>query len=106
MRRMFSGDQFLPERTSRPAAEAGDQGPWNVFILNDDVTPMDFVIHILTTIFLLPGFNAAHIMYAAHLRGRAYVQTLPAPEALRRVGRARFAARLRSFPLEFALEAA
>jgi len=103
---MFSRDQFLPERASRPAPEAGDQGPWNVFILNDDVTPMDFVIHILMTIFLVPELSAAHVMYTAHLRGKAYVETLPAPEAVRRVGRARFAARLRSFPLEFSLEAA
>jgi ATP-dependent Clp protease adapter protein ClpS len=44
-------------------------------------------------------------MYSAHLNGKAYVQTLPRKEAQRRVGQARFSARLRGFPLEFSMEA-
>ncbi len=66
---------------------------------------MDFVVHVLTSIFELPSPNAEHVMYSAHLNGKAYVQTLPRREAQRRVGQARFAARLRGFPLEFSLEA-
>ena len=66
---------------------------------------MDFVVHVLTTIFQLPSPNAEQVMYAAHLNGKAYVQTLPRSEAQRRVGLARFAARLRGFPLEFSVEA-
>jgi ATP-dependent Clp protease adapter protein ClpS len=66
---------------------------------------MDFVVHVLVNVFLLPVINAQHVMFSAHLNGRAYVQTLPADEAQRRVGRACFAARLRRFPLQFSLEA-
>jgi ATP-dependent Clp protease adaptor protein ClpS len=94
-----------PEKTDSPFSREQDDGPWAVFIHNDDVTPMDFVVHILVTVFQLPTPNAAQVTYSAHLNGRAYVQTLPRLEASRRVGRARFAARLRGFPLEFSLEA-
>ena len=65
---------------------------------------MDFVVYILTTVFLVPSPNADHIMYAAHLNGISYVQTLPTEEAQRRIGKAHFAARLRGLPLTFSLE--
>ncbi len=85
--------------------EQTDEGPlYRVFIHNDEITPMDFVIHILMTIFLLPTANAAHTMYTAHINGQAYVQTLPKPEARRRINKARFAARLKGYPLEFSME--
>jgi ATP-dependent Clp protease adapter protein ClpS len=45
-----------------------------------------------------------NIMYTAHLNGAAYVQTLPRTEAKRRINKAHFAARLKSFPLEFSME--
>jgi len=81
------------------------EGPlYRVIIHNDNITPMDFVIHILTTIFLLPDANAAYIMYTAHLKGNAYVQTLPKPEAQKRINKAHFAARMKSYPLQFTME--
>jgi ATP-dependent Clp protease adaptor protein ClpS len=98
-------DQPLPERISRPERQAASDGPFRIFIHNDDVTPMDFVVHVLVGVFLLPVINAEQVTYAAHLNGRAYVQTLPADEARRRIGQACFAARLRQFPLQFSMEA-
>ena len=65
---------------------------------------MDFVVHVLVSVFLLPTINAEQVMYSAHLNGRAYVQTLPEDEARRRIGRACFAARLGQFPLRFSIE--
>ena len=76
-----------------------------MFIHNDDVTPMEFVVHILVLVFELPTPNAIMVMQTAHLNGKAYVQSLPKSAARRRVGQARFAARLRGFPLEFSLAA-
>ena len=81
------------------------QGPlYRVIIHNDDVTPMDFVLFILASVFLLAGIWAVQVMYAAHYHGSAYVQTLPKTEAERRVHRAEFSARMRGFPLKFSLE--
>ncbi len=91
-----------------PAREARSRAVreplYRVIVHNDDLTPMDFVIHVLSTIFLVPDPNAATIMYSAHLTGQAYVQTLPRSEARRRINRAHFAARLRGFPLSFSME--
>ncbi len=82
-----------------------DEGPlYRVIIHNDEVTPMDFVIDILISIFELPAANAAYVMYTAHLNGNAYVQTLPKPEARRRINQAHFSARLKGYPLKFTME--
>ena len=91
----------IPRRGSQ--AESGDL--FRIFVHNDEMTPMDFVVHVLVSVFLLPTINAEQVMYSAHLNGRAYVQTLPEDEARRRIGRACFAARLSQFPLQFSLEA-
>ncbi|MFH1184184.1 MAG: ATP-dependent Clp protease adaptor ClpS [Chloroflexota bacterium] len=102
---MPTGDQPLPEKAGTHPDRLEGERPYKVYIHNDDVTPMDFVVHVLVMVFLVPTLNAGQIMYAAHLNGRAYVQTLPAAEARRRIAKARFAARLRGFPLEFSMEA-
>lgn len=78
--------------------------PYRVIIHNDDVTPFDFVIGILRTVFLLDGLHALQVAYTAHYHGSAYVQTLPKPEAVQRVGRAHVTARLNHYPLLFSLE--
>jgi len=77
---------------------------YRVLIHNDDATPMDFVIHILTAIFLLPIINAGQVMLTAHLQGTAYVQTLPKEEARKRINSAHFAAALKNYPLQFTME--
>ena len=51
-----------------------------MIIENDDVTPMDFVVLVLLTIFELSYERAEEVMYQAHLKGRAYVATLPFEE--------------------------
>jgi ATP-dependent Clp protease adaptor protein ClpS len=99
------GSQLIPQRTGQPGEETVREPLYRVIVHNDDVTPMDFVTHILVAVFFLPHQNALTIMYSAHLNGQAYVQTLPKPESQRRINRARFAARLQSYPLEFSLEA-
>jgi ATP-dependent Clp protease adaptor protein ClpS len=78
---------------------------FRVLVHNDDVTPMDFVVRILTSIFFLGQANALEVMLVAHFRGNAYVQTLPKTEAERRVNKAHFAAGLEGYPLHFSIEA-
>jgi ATP-dependent Clp protease adaptor protein ClpS len=81
-----------------------EEPPYRVIIHNDDVTPMNFVIYILNTIFLLAGPRAVQVMFAAHIHGSAYVDSLPKEEAQRRIHRAHIAARLTGYPLMFTLE--
>ena len=77
---------------------------YRVLIHNDDVTPMDFVVHVLKTIFYLSNPKAYEVMLIAHITGLAYVQTLPRSEAEKRVNRAHFAAGLEGYPLHFSME--
>ena len=78
--------------------------PWRVMIHNDDVTPYDFVIQVLKSIFKLSGEIAEHITWVAHTTGQALVVTRPKTEALRLVAKAHFAARLEGYPLTFTAE--
>lgn len=77
---------------------------WRVIIHNDDVTPFDFVIHVLKTIFRLGRDIAEHVTWVAHTTGRALVCARPKSEAERLVNKAHFAARLEGYPLTFTLE--
>ena len=104
MRRMFLADQLVPEKSPQQKWESAQGRLVKVFIHNDMVTPMDFVVHVLITVFLVPSPNAEHIMYTAHLTGSAYVQTLPSAEAQLRVNKARFVAGLSGLPLQFSME--
>jgi ATP-dependent Clp protease adaptor protein ClpS len=78
---------------------------YRIIIHNDDVTPMDFVVHVLNTIFMLLPPDAVKVMYLAHYRGEAVVQILPRSEAEKRINTAHFAAGLEGYPLHFSLEA-
>ena len=77
---------------------------YRILIHNDHVTPMDFVVHILKNIFYLSNEKALDIMMTAHITGIAYVQTLPKPEAERRVNKAHAEAGFAGYPLHFSTE--
>jgi ATP-dependent Clp protease adaptor protein ClpS len=44
---------------------------YKVIMLNDDYTPMDFVVHILETFFYMHREQATQIMIKVHTEGRA-----------------------------------
>lgn len=96
--------QTIPQVRPVPVPETELEPLYRVIIHNDDVTPMDFVVHILERIFFVSGPAAVEIMYTAHFSGAAYVQTLPKSEAQGRIGRAHFAAGLEGYPLHFTME--
>ncbi|MBK9712326.1 MAG: ATP-dependent Clp protease adaptor ClpS [Kouleothrix sp.] len=78
--------------------------PYRVIIENDDVTPMDFVVIVLLTIFELSIERAESVMLEAHNTGHAYVRTLPFEDAQQRVYTAHSLARTSGYPLSFYLE--
>lgn len=96
--------QSVPQIKPIPVYETELEPNYWVIIHNDDVTPMDFVVHILASIFQVDGPAAVHIMYTAHYHGSAYVQCLPKQEAQNRIGRAQFAAGIEGYPLRFSME--
>jgi len=77
---------------------------YRVIIHNDDITPMDFVVNVLTSIFMLSQPDSMDVMLIAHYKGAAYVQTLPKSEAENRINKAHFAAGLEGYPLHFSIE--
>ena len=96
--------RISPGVIAQPLPETELEPMYRVIIHNDDVTPMDFVVHILERIFFVVGSTAVDIMYEAHHSGAAYVQSLSKTEAQNRIGRAHFAAGLEGHPLRFSME--
>ncbi len=94
-------DPLIEEETEEEVAE---EPRYRVLIHNDDVTPMDFVVHVLRRIFELSTPDALDVMYTAHYTGIALVQVLPKSEAEKRIAKAQFAAGLEGFPLKFTME--
>lgn len=77
---------------------------YHILVHNDHVTPMDFVVQILRTIFYLSNERSLDVMMTAHITGIAYVQTVPKSEAEKRINKAHFAAGLEGYPLHFSME--
>jgi ATP-dependent Clp protease adaptor protein ClpS len=96
--------QVTPDIEIIEEAETELEPLYRVIIHNDDVTPMDFVVHVLTSIFVLSQPGAMDVMLVAHYTGAAYVQTLPKTEAEKRINKAHFAAGLEGYPLHFSME--
>ena len=48
---------------------------YNVVLLNDDFTPMEFVVHILEYFFLLPREKAVRVMLQVHTEGKGVCGT-------------------------------
>jgi ATP-dependent Clp protease adaptor protein ClpS len=96
--------QTLPEIQIIQETETELEALYTVTIHNDDVTPMNFVVEVLKQIFFLGNDRAAEIMLTAHIKGSAYVQTLPKSEAGNRIEKARYAAQMEGYPLHFSME--
>lgn len=96
--------QILPDIQIIEETETELEPFFKVIIHNDNITPMDFVVHVLKTIFYLSNDKAADIMFTAHIYGTAYVQTLAKSEAEKRISKAHFEANNRGYPLKFSME--
>lgn len=77
---------------------------WKIIVHNDEVTPYDYVIHILGDLFMLSEELADHVAWTAHTKGVAVVVVRPRVEAEKLVKVAHGRARQVSYPLTFSLE--
>lgn len=96
--------QITPEIKIIEEAETELEPLYRIIIHNDNVTPMDFVVHVLKTIFYLSNPKAAEIMLTAHIYGSAYAQTVSRSEAEKRINKAHFSAAAEGYPLQFSME--
>lgn len=96
--------QALPEIKILEEIETELESLYRIIIHNDNITPMDFVVHVLKSIFFLGNDKAAEIMLVAHIKGTAYVQTISKSEAGKRVDKAHSLADIEKYPLQFSIE--
>jgi ATP-dependent Clp protease adaptor protein ClpS len=96
--------QILPDIEIVEETETEFEPLFRVIVHNDQVTPMDFVVHVLKNHFYLSNNKAADIMFTAHVYGTAYVQTLAKSEAEKRINRAHADAGNAGYPLRFTME--
>jgi ATP-dependent Clp protease adaptor protein ClpS len=61
-------DEGLAVQEARPRLKRPPL--YKVILINDDYTPMDFVVHILEVFFSLDRQNATRVMLEVHTRGK------------------------------------
>jgi len=96
--------QILPDIEIIEETETELEPLYRVIIHNDNVTPMDFVVHVLKNYFYLSNDKAAEIMHNAHIYGTAYEQTIAKSEAEKRINKAHAEASRAGYPLQFSME--
>lgn len=79
---------------------------FNVIMLNDDYTTMDFVVKVLMTVFFKTRTEAEQLMLKVHHAGRAVVGTYPYDIALSKIEKVKAMAKAEHFPLELELQPA
>lgn len=77
---------------------------YNVIMLNDDFTTMEFVVNVLVDIFHKDSVSAHAIMLNVHKNGRAVVGKYPYDIAVTKVGEALSRARSEGFPFRMTVE--
>ena len=79
-------------------------GQYQVLLLNDDYTPMDFVVYVLISLFHKSDEDAVELMLQVHHQGRAVCGVYPFEIAETKVAQATKMARAEEYPLRCLLE--
>ena len=90
----------------RKAARTKPPSLYQVVMLNDDYTPMEFVVMVLQSFFQRDTDTAMHIMLKIHHEGRAICGVYPKDVAATKVELVLTAARREGHPLQCIMEAA
>ncbi len=77
---------------------------YKVILLNDDFTPMEFVVHVLERIFGLGHQQAFDLMLTVHKKGLAVVGVFPFEVAETKVAQVMELARREQHPLQCTME--
>jgi ATP-dependent Clp protease adaptor protein ClpS len=95
-----TGGEVL-ERTDTKTVEPS---MWKVVLLNDDYTPMEFVVELLEAIFDKSPAEAHRIMMLVHITGRGLAGVYPFDIAETRVARTEEIAQSAGYPLKAVME--
>jgi ATP-dependent Clp protease adaptor protein ClpS len=77
---------------------------YHVFLMNDDYTTMDFVVHVLERIFNKSTVEATQIMLHVHKNGKGLAGTYTRQIAETKIGAVHGLAREQEFPLRCSME--
>ena len=97
--------QTRPNSSQAPADLPPPQR-YKVVLFNDDYTPMDFVVSVLTEIFLLPPAQASAVMLLVHHEGRGVCGVYQKDIAQSKCQQVHDRARAEAYPLKCVVEAA
>lgn len=89
---------------TRPDVATRRPPMYKVLLLNDDYTPMEFVVHILERFFAMSHARAFEIMLTVHNRGVAVVGVFSFEIAETKVAQVMDFARRHQHPLQCAME--
>lgn len=79
---------------------------YKVVLLNDDYTPMEFVVQVLQTFFKMPHDKAVQVMLTVHTRGKAVAGVFTHEIAETKVAQVNDYSRVHQHPLMCTLEQA
>ena len=79
---------------------------YKVLLLNDDFTPMEFVVHILELFFTIDRENATRIMLEVHTSGKGVCGLFTHEIAETKVNKVTELARAHDYPLRCSMEPA
>jgi len=99
---------MLPQSTELPVAESEEKTEepalFKVLLHNDDYTTMDFVVHVLQTIFNMPEDQAIQVMLNVHVKGIGIAGIYTYEVAEMKVAKTTAVAREQEFPLLCTIE--
>jgi len=99
---------MLPQSAELPVAESEEKTEepplFKVLLHNDDYTTMDFVVHVLESVFNLPEDQAIQIMLNVHVKGIGVAGVYTYEVAEMKVAKTTAMAREQEFPLLCTIE--
>jgi ATP-dependent Clp protease adaptor protein ClpS len=105
-RKTGGGSRSGTETIARPKEKTKTQRPsrYRVLLLNDDYTPMEFVVLVLQEVFNKSREEATRIMYSVHQKGVGECGIYPYEVAETKVARVMDTARKNQHPLQCVME--
>ena len=103
-RRDEGGDGVDTVIVAKPKAKTQRPSMYKVLLLNDDYTPMEFVVHVLERFFGITNQQAVELMLTVHRRGVAVVGVFSFEVAETKVTQVMDYARQNQHPLQCTME--
>lgn len=96
--------RFEEESGVKERPEVKKPSLYKVFLLNDDYTTMDFVVHVLEEVFHKPPVEATRIMLHVHKNGKGLAGVYAREIAETKIASAHELSRVNGFPLACSME--